>query len=105
MSGLHIMLVRPDDETLRVEVNGQEVATATHENVGWSGVDLVEKLIRGLAEIAGATVTESNEPAVCLCEGYGCKGECCGIGACSCTPRFMDAVEMAAAIEDGAGGE
>lgn len=100
MSGLHITLVRPDDETLRIEANGQEVAVASHTNVGWAGMELIEKLIRDLAEIAGATVSEADEPAVCLCEGYGCKGQCCGKGRCSCTPGFLDAVEMAMAIEE-----
>lgn len=105
MSSLTIALVRPDDETLRIVVDGEVLATASHENVGWTGMNLVEKLVRDLAELTGATLTEEDEPGVCLCEGYGCKGECCGIGACSCTPRFMDAVEMAAAIESEAGDE
>jgi hypothetical protein len=61
MSDLRIELVHLDDESLRVDVNGESLATATHENVGWSGMDLVETIVRGMAHAAGVTVHERDE--------------------------------------------
>ncbi len=40
----------------------------------------------------GATVPDDLWPGdgTCSCESYDCRGECCGIGNCSCTPTEGD---------------
>lgn len=58
MTGLRIALVHTDDETLRVEVNGHEAITATHESVGWAGIEAIEKVVREIADAAGVEVED-----------------------------------------------
>lgn len=54
-----IAIIRPDDEHLRVEVNGTEVASANYDEHGWSGMAAVEKTARAIAKAAGLDVSEA----------------------------------------------
>lgn len=58
MSSLHIAIVHPDDDHLRIEANGETIASANHDEHGWSGMDAVEKTARAIAEAAGLDVSE-----------------------------------------------
>lgn len=49
---------RIDDERFDVLVNGQTVASANHDEHGWSGMDAVEATATKLARAFGADVTE-----------------------------------------------
>ncbi|MEU0078626.1 hypothetical protein ABZY58_12070 [Micromonospora tulbaghiae] len=51
-----VTIERPDDERIEVHVNGREVATANHDEHGWSGMDAVEKTALAVARAFGAVV-------------------------------------------------
>jgi hypothetical protein len=59
MTRISILIVHPDDEHLRIKVNGRTVATANHDEHGWSGMDAVEKTARAIAKAAGIAVDET----------------------------------------------
>lgn len=59
MEAFAITLRRTDDEHLDIEVNGNVVASANHDEHGWSGMDAVEKTARAIAEAAGISVEET----------------------------------------------
>ncbi|MEV6297832.1 hypothetical protein AB0M02_00330 [Actinoplanes sp. NPDC051861] len=59
MTNVSITIAHPDDEHLRVKVNGRTVATANHDEHGWSGMDAVEKTARAIAQAAGIAVDET----------------------------------------------
>lgn len=44
----HIELERPDDKTLVVLVGGIEIATLTHDEHGWVGLETAERVARGI---------------------------------------------------------
>lgn len=44
----HIEIGYEDDETLVVSVGGVEVARATHDEHGWAGIDLAQKIALGI---------------------------------------------------------
>lgn len=56
-AGSTVSIERPDDERIEVHVNGQVVATANHDEHGWSGMDVVEKTALAVARALGGTVT------------------------------------------------
>lgn len=58
MSAVHVTIVRPDDETVVIEINGEEVASANHDEHGWSGMDAVVKTAVAVAEAAGLDIHE-----------------------------------------------
>ncbi|MCX5066928.1 hypothetical protein OOJ91_13835 [Micromonospora lupini] len=63
-----ITIERPDDEVLEVHVDGQLVATANHDEHGWSGMDAVEKTAIAVARACGAFIecdTCGGDAAVC----------------------------------------
>lgn len=45
--------IRREDERLEVLVNGEEVATANHDDHGWSGMDAVESATLAVARALG----------------------------------------------------
>ena len=49
---------RPDDDTLVVLLDGVEVASANHDEHGWSGIDLLEKAALTLGKALGATIED-----------------------------------------------
>lgn len=51
-----VSIERPDDEHIEVHVNGQVVASADHDEHGWSGMDAVEKTALAVARAFGAEV-------------------------------------------------
>lgn len=51
-----VTIARPDDERLIVRVNGREVASANHDEHGWSGMDAVELTAVSIARACGATL-------------------------------------------------
>ena len=59
MISLHITIVHPDDEHLNIEFNGEVVASANHDEHGWSGMDAVEKTARAIAEAVGLDISEA----------------------------------------------
>lgn len=59
-----IHFLRPDDETLEIVYVGAKgtikpIAYATHDAHGWSGMDEIEKAVRGVASAVGIHVVES----------------------------------------------
>jgi len=52
-----VSIERPDDENIEVHVNGSVVASANHDEHGWSGMDAVEKTALSVARAFGAAVT------------------------------------------------
>lgn len=59
MPAVAITIRHPDDDHLEIEVNGTVVATANHDEHGWSGMDAVEKTTRAIAQAAGIAVDEA----------------------------------------------
>jgi hypothetical protein len=51
-----VTIDRPDEDRIEVHVNGQVVATANHDEHGWSGMDAVEKTALAVARAFGGTV-------------------------------------------------
>ncbi|MEV5211392.1 hypothetical protein AB0K35_28350 [Micromonospora sp. NPDC053740] len=51
-----VTVERPDDETVEIHVNGQVVASANHDEHGWSGMDAVEKTALAVVRAFGAAV-------------------------------------------------
>jgi len=49
---------RPDDETLKVFLNGVEVGSADHDQDGWAGMESLESLARGIAKVLRIPVLE-----------------------------------------------
>jgi hypothetical protein len=43
----------PDDETIVIEVNGEEVARANYDFYGWFGMDAVEHIVIALVRAFG----------------------------------------------------
>lgn len=56
MSALHITIVRPDDDHLSIEVNGEQVASANFDDHGRSGMDAVAWTATAIAEAAGIDI-------------------------------------------------
>jgi hypothetical protein len=67
----------------------------------------VARIVAGVLDCyAREQITENTpegEDSCCNCEEYGCNGECCGKGRCSCTPGFVLAVQLAAQEEESGG--
>lgn len=62
--GLEFQTERPDDETLNIYLvvtGGQpvQIAHATHDEHGWSGIDLAESMIMKIAQAVGVRVEEA----------------------------------------------
>lgn len=55
-----VKITRPNDEQLVVRVNGREVASANHDEHGWSGMDAVESTAVAIARACGATLVGSS---------------------------------------------
>lgn len=55
-----VTIERPDDETMEVHVNGEVVASANHDEHGWSGMDAVERAALAVARACGASVGEAS---------------------------------------------
>lgn len=49
---------RVDDETTEVYVKGEYIGTFTYTEMGWSGMEAVERLLTDLAEAVGMPVVE-----------------------------------------------
>jgi phage pi2 protein 07 len=47
-----------DPETRVILIDGDEVATLSHDDHGWAGMDMAESLVRKIAGKIGATVEE-----------------------------------------------
>lgn len=57
-----VVIVRPDDEHLVVEVDGVEVASANYDAHGWSGMEAVEKTALAVAKAVGVETAEEWRP-------------------------------------------
>lgn len=55
-------IVRPDDEHIEVWIGGREVASANHDEHGWSGMRDIEETARAVAKVLGAAVEETGDP-------------------------------------------
>lgn len=64
MSDTTIMIVWPDDDHVEVHVNGTEVASANHDEHGWSGMDAIVNTATSIARAAGIPVTTEGVPNV-----------------------------------------
>lgn len=58
-----IIITRPDDRTLNISVEyggeaGEDITTATHDEHGWDGIDLVKDTVVSLGEALGVRVEE-----------------------------------------------
>jgi hypothetical protein len=51
-----LTITRPDDDHLIVEIGGEEVASANHDEHGWSGMEAVEQTALAVAKAAGLEV-------------------------------------------------
>lgn len=58
MAAVHVTIFRPDDDTVTVEINGEEVARATRDEHGWSGMDALVAGVRAVAEATGLDISE-----------------------------------------------
>ncbi|MFG3709496.1 hypothetical protein [Micromonospora sp. NPDC047730] len=58
-SGPRISIERPDDERIQVHINGQEVASANHDEHGWSGMDAIERTALAVARACGARADQA----------------------------------------------
>lgn len=54
MTTNHITMRDIDEETTEVWANGEYVATLTHDEHGWAGINCVERVIRDIARVLGA---------------------------------------------------
>lgn len=54
-----VTIEQPDDDHLEVHVNGEVVATANHDEHGWSGMDAVERAALAVARACGARVDQA----------------------------------------------
>lgn len=54
-----VVILAPDDEHVVIEVDGSEVASANHDEHGWSGMDAVVRTAVAVAEAAGLTVEDA----------------------------------------------
>ncbi|MEV4197038.1 hypothetical protein [Micromonospora globbae] len=54
-----VTIERPDDEEIEVHVDGQVVASANHDDHGWSGMDAVERTALAVARACGARVDQA----------------------------------------------
>jgi hypothetical protein len=61
VSGLHITIVRQGERNLSIEVNGEQVASASQEEHGWSGMEAVAETARAIAEAAGLDFHEEGD--------------------------------------------
>lgn len=55
-----VTIERPDDETIEVYVGDELVASANHDEHGWSGMDAVERATLAVARACGASVGEAS---------------------------------------------
>lgn len=53
--GRELEFRRPDDEHLEVWIDGQEVASASHDGHGWAGMELLEKAATEVHKAATAS--------------------------------------------------
>lgn len=51
-----VAIERPDDETIEIRINGDVVASANHDEHGWSGMDAVEATALAVARACGAEI-------------------------------------------------
>lgn len=63
VGSISFVLERPDDETLKFSIEfagqgGEEITTATYDEVGSSGMGLVEDTVKSIAEALGIEVVE-----------------------------------------------
>lgn len=63
VGSISFVLERPDDETLKFSIEfagqgGEEITTATYDEVGSSGMSLVEDTVKSIAEALGIEVVE-----------------------------------------------
>lgn len=50
---------RQDEETIVFFVNGVHVGDATHDDLGWGGMETVDRIFSRIAGALGATVEET----------------------------------------------
>lgn len=62
MSAVHVTIVWPDDDHVSIEVNGEQVAAASHDEHGWSGMEAVVKTATAIAEAAGWDIHTEGVP-------------------------------------------
>ncbi len=58
MTDLRISIIHTDDDHLHIEVNGEPVAYANHDEHGWSGMDAVKNTATAIGAAAGIEVTD-----------------------------------------------
>jgi hypothetical protein len=56
---LRMVVTAPDGETNVIEIDGVEVASANHDEHGWSGMDAVVRTALAVANAAGLTVKDA----------------------------------------------
>ncbi len=56
-----ITIGRPDDDVIDIYVNGQRVASANHDDHGWTGTDAVEKTALAIARACGARINDGDD--------------------------------------------
>ncbi len=54
MSKKTVTLKSPNDETVHLFVDGKHLATATHDEDGWAGMNMLENVAKLLARELGA---------------------------------------------------
>ena len=62
MSAVHVTINWVDDEHVSIEVNGEQVAEANHDEHGWPGMDAVIKTAQAIAEAAGLDIHTEGVP-------------------------------------------
>jgi hypothetical protein len=62
MSAVHVTINWLDDENVSIEVNGEEVACANHDEHGWSGMKAVIDTAQGIAEATGLDIHTEGVP-------------------------------------------
>lgn len=54
-----VLIDKSEDETICIHLGSAEVITVDHDEVGWAGMDAVERAVRALAEILGLPVEDA----------------------------------------------
>jgi hypothetical protein len=53
-----LRIAKPDDERVRITLDGQDVVSVNHDEHGWDGMEIAEKTAVRLAELAGWKVEQ-----------------------------------------------
>jgi hypothetical protein len=56
-------IIRPDDESVEIYVDGKEIASANHDADGWNGMGRLVDAAQAIARALGADIVVADDPA------------------------------------------